>query len=130
MSFKLGDIHDLQSAEIELLHPRTKAPLGAFVTMAGPEHPHRRALALKHAKRLREAFARTGKFRLDDEDDAGNDLEVLVAVTLGWRIEGAPAFSAEACRALYADPQQQWIVRQVRGVLEDMDRFIGDSATS
>lgn len=134
MSFRIGSIQDIAAADVELRDPRTDAGLGAFIVLAGPEHPARRALVLAAAARLREAFAKTGRFVVDEAGEL-EQLEQLAALTLGWRglsaADGTPlAFSAEAARALYADPGNQWIVRQLRDALEDRGRFITSSVPS
>lgn len=133
----LASISTLRSAEVEIVHPKTGVGLGVMFHLAGPEHPVRKRAGVEAARRLRDRL-------LVDELDADatdqQELEVLVASTLGWRRKddqgpvtfgGAPlAYSAEAARTLYTDPDRHWLRVQVRNALERRALFISGSPAS
>lgn len=121
---------DVHSAEIRIKNPETGAPTPMLVTIAGPEHPDRKRIVFARQRRLRAALAKTGKLLVSDpEDDDAEELDLLVACTLGW--SGAPvAYSAAECRRLYADPKRQWLRRQVRAALDEVELFTRRSASA
>jgi hypothetical protein len=129
----LNDIREAATAEVELVHPRTREPLGAAITVAGPEHPQRKKILHDRQRRLRAKFARTQKFAFaDPAEEEADEIEYLAACTLGWRgITRAGqeiAFSAAEAGRLYADPELAWLRAQVRAGLDDLELFIKPSA--
>lgn len=132
--FKLGTITETNETEVELKHPTTGLGLGAFITIAGPEHPARKRRVFDHARRLRQAMERAGKVTLDDpEVSAEQTLSMLCDCTLGWRgladKDGKElVFSKQATRELYLPPENAWIRRQVQEAFDDAARFIKSSA--
>ncbi|MGC4075473.1 MAG: hypothetical protein QM702_00245 [Rubrivivax sp.] len=132
---ELDSIVTLTESELQLRHPVTAEPLQAWITLAGPEHDARKGIQWQLMRRRRAEFAEAGEIKpTDPADDEAVELEVLTATTLSWRgiaIGGAEvAFSAEACRRLYADPKRSWIRDQVRRAWDDRARFIGSFATA
>lgn len=137
----LDDIQDLPSAEIELTHPKTGKGLGAFVTLAGPEHPDRKRMSMAMIRRMRTEAARaeaanamairTGKQPAvnvsDPEEDSAEVIENLAAITLSWRgmkFGGQELVcSKQAALDLYRDPKRQWIVRQLVASMNAVDVF-------
>lgn len=133
--FDLDQAAVLAEAEIELKHPVTGVPVGVFVTIAGPEHERRKQRLFAMMRAQRAKIEKTGKFLASDPaDDAADELETLVACTLGWRnmrAAGAPIeWSAGACAALYADPKRAWVRDQVKQALDQRELFISGSATA
>lgn len=134
MSFDLSQIVDVTSAEVALVHPLNKTPLGATITVAGPEHPQRRQFALEQKRRLRAKIQKAGRLVLEDpEHDAEETVNWLVACTLGWkglRRDGLdiPFTPAEA-RALYEDERLAWLREQVLAALEERELFISASSS-
>lgn len=131
--FDLSTIVEQQTAEVELLHPVTRIPLGAIILVAGPEHPKRKKLNFDVQRKLRAAFARKGKFEASDpEDDEAESIATLAALTLGWKGMARDGkelpYSPEAAQQLYADPNLAWLRIQVRQALDDRENFIGGSA--
>lgn len=126
--FDLDSVEDLFSAEYELLHPVTQAPTGAFITLAGPEHPGRKKIAMDILRRLRATAARAKQAVVDPEEDVRENVKLLAKVTLGWRgirKNGAPvAFSEAEAAELYGDPKRQWVVKQLLQAMNDQDLFI------
>lgn len=139
--FDLDEIQDLQEAEIEIRHPKTGAGLGAFFTLAGPEHPQRRSLSMKLVRQARAEAARAGAaatqaqrsgkplpvtFR-DPEEDFSESINLLASITLGWRgvIRGGEPlpYSQGAVLELYSDPRCQWLVRQLQAAMHAEDVF-------
>ena len=132
MSFDLTSISEQQSAEVELLHPVTGAPLDAVVILAGPEHPARKRLVFDRQRRLRAKFAKSGRLQLDDPAaEADEAIELLAACTLGWRgltDAGKPLdYTPAAAAALYARPELAWMRAQLMAALDDRERFIAAS---
>lgn len=133
MTFEIGSITDALSAEVELKHPGTGAGLGAFFTLAGPEHPVRRRIAFDRARKMREQLQRLGRVELaDPEEEADDAIERLVSSILGWRGlsrgGAALAFSVDAARALLDDPKNSWIRDQLQEALDKRNVFITTSA--
>lgn len=126
--FDLDSIEDLFSADYELLHPITGVPTGAFITLAGPEHPQRKRIAMDLMRRLRATAARAKQAVADPEEDARESVKLLAKVTLGWRgirKHGQEvAYSEAEAAELYADPKRQWVVKQLLAAMNDQDLFI------
>lgn len=126
--FDLDSVEDLFAADYELLHPVTLAPTGAFITLAGPEHPQRKRIAMDLMRRLRATAARAKQAMPDPEEDARESVKLLAKVTLGWRgirKNGADVpFSEAEAAELYADPKRQWVVKQLLTAMNDQDLFI------
>lgn len=134
MSFKINSIKDAQTADIELKNPETGAPLGATITLMGPEHPTRKGLEFARQRELRKGLQKTGKVQLgdpvEDEEDAINE---LVAITTGWTgitndDDVAIPFSAGAARDLYNQEGLGWLRAQLFTAKNERERFIKSSA--
>lgn len=130
----LTSLIENDTGNFQLKHPVDGAPLGVTFSLAGPEHPVRRKLALQASRDMRRRVQRAGKLVLDDpEDEIAQETEYLVASTLGWsdlEIDGAKVpFSQAAARQLYENPKFAWVRRQVRKALDDAEVFIGSSST-
>lgn len=133
MTFDLSSITEAQVADVQLIHPVTKALLGAVITVASPEHPARKKINFERQRRLRAKFQKAGKVTFSDPaEDEQDDIEYLAACTLGWRglSENGNdlAFSAQAAVNLYGKPELAWLRTQVRAALDDMELFIRTSA--
>lgn len=129
----IDSIQEVAEAEVQLRHPVTKAPLGAFVTLAGPEHPKRRAIAFERQRRVRAGLQKTGRIQLDDpEQSAEEDLAFLAACTLGWKglAHGGAAipYSETAAADLYSRPELAWLRAQVMEALNERENFIRGSS--
>lgn len=106
------------------------APTSWCITLAGPEHPERKRRLFARQRRLRALVAKTGKLPTSDpEDDDAEQVEDLVACTLGWEGAALP-YSADACRRLYADTKRRWLRDQVAAALEERELFMRSSASS
>lgn len=114
----------------QVLHPVTGSAVGATVTLAGPEHPQRKAFEFAAAREARRMFQKKNRVTLTDpEDDVESNTDKLVACTLGWEgfaddDEKPIAFSAEAARKLYADPDLAWLRMQLIDALHSLEGFI------
>lgn len=118
-------------AEIELRHPITNEPLGAFIKVLGKdsdtfrefqrhnfnEYLRNEALAKARGKRAVSKSA-------DDLDD--DMMTMLVGCTVGWRdveYNGEPlVFSAANVRKLYTE--RPWIRDQVNEAVGDLGNFM------
>ena len=122
-TFDLDAYEDVVSADVRIKDPTTGAPTPMLVTLAGPEHPDRKRIAYAKSRRLRAALAKTGKLpTTDPEDDEADELEQLVACTLGWAGASLP-YSREAARKLYSDPKRRWLRDQVSAALQERELF-------
>lgn len=123
-------ISDAPSAEIKLTDPISKAPIGS-ITLAGPEHPTRKAIEFARQRKIRATLQKTGKMELPDpvEDEQAN-IDNLVASTLGWDLsrDGQPLpFSKSAALALYSDEKKGWLRALLFAALGERERFITSS---
>ena len=131
----IRNIKSVPQAEVEI-KDETGAPTGVFFTLAGPTHPTRKSIQFAADRRTQTAFQKTGKFTLDDpEERAAQNIDNLVAFTLGWRgytdDTGVPVpYSATATRALYEDDSMAWLVDQLQAALTEKERFMQRSATA
>ena len=106
------------------------APTPMAITLAGPEHPDRKKRLFGRQRRLRAVLSKTGKLPMSDpEDDESDELDDLVACTLGWTGCTMP-YSPQAARNIYADPKRQWLRGQVKAALEERELFTHSSVAS
>lgn len=130
ITFDIDAYEDVISAEVRIKDPTTGAPTPMVVTLAGPEHPDRKRMSFAKARRLRAALAKTGKLPMvEPEDDEADELDQLVACTLGWQGASVP-YSRDAARKLYADPKRRWLRDQVSASLQERELFTRASALS
>ena len=133
--FDITSIKDALSAPIDIKHPITGAALGPSITLAGPEHPTRKAIDFAKSRKLRASIQKTGKLELSDPaDDEQDAIEKLAACTLGWSgftEGGAPLeFSAAAALKLYSTDGMGWLRAQLLAAMEERERFISACAPS
>ncbi len=126
--FDLDSYAYVQSADVVIKHPLTGQPTPVVITIASPEHPTRKRINMAAQRRLRSIISRTGKMPVTDpQEDADEELQTLVACTLGWRgvrIKGDWVdFSAAAAHALYSDSTKRWLVDQVRDAMNARETF-------
>lgn len=121
--FDFTEFEDTTTADVRIKNPTTGAPTPMVVTLAGPEHPDRKRIAFAKQRRMRAGLAKTGKLQVGDpEEDEAEELDLLVACTLGW--QGAPVdYSAKAVRDLYSDPKRRWLRDQVQAALQERELF-------
>ena len=131
----ISNIQDIETAEVVIKDPTTGAPTDLVVTLAGPEHAKRRQLEFARARKIRRQVQRTGKIELaDPEDDEQDQIEMLVACTLGW--EGLTdkgvtvPFTPAAAQSLYSREGLGWLRSQLLTALGERERFIKSSAPS
>lgn len=129
----IQSIKTADSAEITLLHPATGEPLGASITIAGPEHPSRKRIIFALQRKIRAQAGKSSRRPgYDPEAEAEESIEHLAAMTLGWKgiADGGKEiiFSVDAAIKLYTDVA--WIAEQVNTALIDRENFIVDSRTT
>ncbi len=112
-----------EGVELQLLHPKTGAPLDAFITVLGVDSDAVRAALFEQQRRYAKKLAsRSNQPRTPEEIEADR-LELVAAATKGWRgiaLEGkALEFSAAAAARFYQ--RFPWAMEQV-------DRFGSDRA--
>lgn len=127
--FSLDDYEDVQAAEVELKHPISGGATGMLFELAGPEHPARKRLVQARQRRMRNELQKSGQIKLNDptEDDQ-DELELLIACTLGWKNlvtrDSIIEFTPENVVALYSDPKKHWVRTQIRAKLDEVELFI------
>lgn len=122
-------ITDSSDAVVEIKHPITGAPVGATVTLAGPEHPTRKAIDFAKQRKIRASVQKTGKLELSDPaDDELDAIEKLAACTLGWTgiTDGGKEieFSKAAAMKLYSTEGLGWLRSQLYSAMDERERFI------
>lgn len=133
MSLDIGSIRSVQEKEIEIIHPVSKVPIGAFVTLASYEHQNRRIARIEIARQLRErgeSGGVDGNSSLIDEIAA----ESVARSILGWRgIRSSGKdleFSLDAAIALLKEPSMYWLLQQLLDALGRQENFIETSASA
>ncbi len=131
--FEINSIKEADSADIEVLHPVTRAPTGAVVTVMGPEHPERKRVQFDLQRKMRSQLAKKGRFDVGDpEEEERQEIDRLAAFTLGWQGIGADGkeipFTRAAAADLYARPEMAWLRRQLQAAMGDLENFIRNSA--
>lgn len=128
----IRNFKDAPSADVHIKNPMTGEPMGIVITIAGPEHPQRKATAYAKQRRMRAEMAKTGKLPVTDpREDEQEALDTLATITLKWEApagSGMPEFSQSAARTLYADSDLQWLRRQVQAFADEVESFIVRSA--
>ena len=119
-------------ARLDLHHPTTNAPTGAWLQLLGVDSDaYRAALRATQRARLKQA-SRNKRIVLTPEELEAEALNLLVIATTGWGgfVQGGQPldFSAEAARALYA--RHNWIREQAEEFVNDRANFLPKSATS
>jgi hypothetical protein len=124
----VGSIKSVLESEVQIKHPQTGAPLGAFVTIAAHEHPQRRKARADVSRRLRAAGNESDATDLVDEVT----IEVVARSVLGWRgikEDGVEVeFSPDKALELLSRPELDWLVKQLLVELGKQENFIQDSA--
>lgn len=131
--FDIAKIHDVTSAPVEIKNPSTGESIGVTITVAGPEHPQRKAIEFAKQRKLRAQLQKTGKIELGDPaDDELDTIETLAICTLAWSgvTEGGVDVpcTKEAALKLYSTDGLAWLRAQVLAAMGERERFIQTSA--
>ena len=128
MAFNLKKIKTVETFKVEIKDEQGN-PTGVVFTLAGPNHPVRKAVQMALNRKMIAHANKTGKVQLPDPEDAEKDrVKNLVSFTLGWTGYGDDAgleipFSQATAQALYADPEMMWLADQVEAALGEKHRF-------
>ncbi len=119
-------------ARMDLLHPATGEPTGAWLTLLGTDSDiYRRAQRALQRKRMARAV-KSRRMAIPPEELEAEALDLLVAVTTGWgglNAKGQPlAFSADAARAFYT--RHRWAREQAEEFIGERANFLPKSATT
>lgn len=126
--FNLRSIKTVESFELEIKDEQGN-PTGVIFTLAGPNHPARKAVQMAANRKLIAQANKTGKVQLPDPEDVEKDkVKNLVSFTLGWTGYGGDdgldvPYTRETATALYSDPEMMWLADQVEAALGEKDRF-------
>lgn len=134
MGFNLKSIKTVQTFDYEVKDEQGNQT-GVIFTLAGPNHPIRKAAQMAANRKLIASARKTGRVELPDPEDAeAQRVKDLTAFTLGWRgyadENGEVAFTPEAAAALYGDPELLWLSNQIDAALGEQDRFTKRVGTS
>lgn len=134
MGFNLKSIKTVPTFDYEVKDEQGN-PTGVIFTLAGPNHPIRKAAQMAANRKLIASARKTGRVELPDPEDAeAQRVKDLTAFTLGWRgyadESGEVAFTPEAASALYGDPELLWLSNQIDTALGEQDRFTKRVGTS
>lgn len=132
------DLADLNTAEacnkayrLELLHPKTRAKLGVFISVLGRDSDVFQAyIKEKQNDALRKqanAQRRNKDLPAPTVEEAEADAcEALAAVTTGWEnvVLGGEALAFNVPNAIRLYTEQVWIRRQVDEAVADLENFM------
>lgn len=133
---KISDLAELDTAkgaeqgyELELRHPTTHEPIGAFIKVVGQDAESYQEQLRALQKKSVEAMARSRRVNGIDAEQEG--INLLAASTRGWRalppVDGKPLeFSPENARTLYR--RFPWIREQVATAISERSNFLPKSA--
>lgn len=130
------------TAELDVIDPRTLQPSGWKVTLASMAHPKvvawldkMRAENLAKLARIEAQQANRRKIKPDAktvEQDKEDTAAWLVARTIGWTPvdfgQGTVEYSDEAAAKIFMDPSFDWVTRQIVDFLDNEAAFIEGSA--
>lgn len=131
--FNLSEFSDVETADVVIKHPATGAPTDATVTIAGPEHPKRKAIVFDKQRKMRRQLTKTGKLEFTDPaEEEIEETDLLAACTLGWKgvsLDGKTeiAFTQAEAAKMYADPALRWFRAQVKAAMDEKELFIKPS---
>lgn len=120
-----------KGAEIELRHPTTMEPLGAFVTVLGKDSDAFRALIRRNANAAAQRAHMARKRGKDPEPLTAEEVEAraldaVVTCVTGWRgvlKNGSPLEFTEAnLRGFLSD--YPWLMGQIDEAIGDLGNFI------
>lgn len=110
--------------EMEIIHPGTGEPTGAFLTVCGEDSElHATAMNIVSRRRIK-AQRRSGQVTIDNDDIQHGLMTIAIHCVTGWRgvldDDGQPLpFSRAELRRVLTD---------YKFILEDVNAFIGDRA--
>lgn len=132
--FEVNSIKEVETGTLDVINPSTGAKMdGTTLTLAGPNHPTRKALEFNRARVLRARVNKKGKFEMTDpQEDEDYEIDRLVACTTGWTgfvRDGNPIQCTDAeKRAIYE--HAAWLRKQVSDFLDDPMNFIKSAKTA
>lgn len=121
-----------KGAEMELKHPVTDEPLGAFISILGSDSKAFQDYMerIGNEARRKQFIADKSRRPIAQESIANSKAEataLLVAMTTGWRgveYRGNPVFPFTVENATKLYNEQLWIKRQVDGWIVDLGNFM------
>lgn len=108
-------------AELELVHPVSRAGLGVFLTLEGADSGHWREAMLRAVEKRKDR-------RPSPEEARAQGIDVLASCTIAWRnvhLDGCNLpCTRENARALYG--RFEWIREQAEAFCYDRGNFLRD----
>lgn len=119
-------------ARLDLRHPTTNAPTGAWLQLLGTDSDAYRAAQRTQQRDRLKQIARNRRLGITPEEIEAEALSLLVVATvgLGGFSKGGAAleFSTDAVRGLYT--RHNWIREQADEFINDRANFLPKSASS
>ena len=134
--FDFDDLESTDSGVLTLRHPITGETIAASLTLAGPNHPKRKAVELRRAriikKRMLNNIRSRGAMDLGEvEEDFEYELDRLVASTLGWTgvLANKQAVPLTEANVRIRYESAPWMRKQALEFLEQDNNFLTQQAT-
>jgi hypothetical protein len=114
---------------LEVLHPATEEPTGVQIDLLGTDSAVARQMRREFSRTRLKQLGRKGKLELTPEQVEREQVELLAALTTGWRNlswKGEPLeFSRANARMLYE--ALPWLRDQVQEHVGDLGAYLGNS---
>lgn len=121
------DIFSIKAApkELELVHPKTKEPTGAYLTLLSKDSKEYEKLIRMQAQAA--ILAReSGDTRTDLVKNRKETLETIASLIQDWRPDesfGGP-FTKELAINLISEPERNWVTEQIWSFVDKRENFI------
>ena len=119
-------------ARLNLHHPITNTPTGAWLQLLGADSDAYRAAVRSLQRGRMKQLSRTRRVVVTPEDVESDALELLVVATTAWggfATAGQPlTFTADAAKVLYK--RHSWIREQAEEFINDRANFLPKSASA
>lgn len=128
----LLDLAASDTAEIELNHPKTSAPLGIFITLYGKDSQKFKDVQRKQLNRRLELSqkSRNNKLTMTAEELEREQFDLLVACTKAWRTGDRQQIEYGVDEWLDCTPDNVRKIYETTGWLkEQIDQEIGDRSS-
>ena len=117
MSFNIYDLAAKEHATVEVLHPVTKLPTGAKITIAGPASDEYEVQKSRLSELLKEGTLSPGQSQVEN-------IKFLAGCITGWEGMGVDYTPAEAIKLL-SDKHMYAFRNWLDGELTSVANFIG-----
>jgi hypothetical protein len=110
--------------ELQLLHPATRAPLPLYIRLLGMDGETYRRRQSDLERRRVEGMQRRAQQRIGMAEIENDTIELLAAVTAGWRGD----FVLDGTPLPYTEHNAQQLYRRFAWIREQVDQAVGNRA--